>query len=164
MTWVGYSLAFVGLVIGLVQGGLIRLVIPKIGQKNSVYAGLTLYVAGFVLFAFASKGWMMFAFMIPYGLGGIAGPALQGIMSTQVPPNEQGELQGGLTSMMSVTSIIGPLLMTGLFSHYTAKGPEVYFPGAPLIAGAILTVFSIFLAAASLRKHHHLSTVQQKSG
>ena len=163
VTWVGYSLAFVGLVIGLVQGGLIRLVIPKIGQKNSVYAGLTLYVAGFVLFAFASKGWMMFAFMIPYGLGGIAGPALQGIMSTQVPPNEQGELQGGLTSMMSVTSIIGPLLMTGLFSHYTAKGTEVYFPGAPLIAGAILTVFSIFLAAASLRKHHHLSTVQQKS-
>lgn len=159
--WVGYSLAFVGLTIGLVQGGLIRIVIPKIGQKNSVYAGLVLYVVGFLLFAFATKGWMMFAFMIPYGLGGIAGPALQGIMSTQVPANEQGELQGGLTSMMSVTSIIGPLLMTGLFAHYTAKSTGLYFPGAPFVAGAILTVFSIVLATGSLKKYQ-LSTAEQK--
>ena len=90
--WVGYSLAFVGLMIALVQGGLIRIIIFKIGQKNSVYVGLFLYIVGFVLFAFATKSWMMFAFMIPYGLGGIAGPALQGIMSSQVPANEQGEI------------------------------------------------------------------------
>jgi DHA1 family tetracycline resistance protein-like MFS transporter len=152
--WVGYSLAFVGLVIGLVQGGLIRIVIPKIGQKNSVYIGLSLYVIGFTLFAFASEGWMMFAFMIPYGLGGIAGPALQGIMSTQVPANEQGELQGGMTSMMSITSIIGPLLMTSLFSHYTHKESGIYFPGAPFLMGAVLTIFSILLAAISLKKHY----------
>jgi DHA1 family tetracycline resistance protein-like MFS transporter len=152
--WVGYSLAFVGLMIALVQGGLIRIVIPKIGQKNSVYVGLVLYIVGFVLFAFATKSWMMFAFMIPYGLGGIAGPALQGIMSSQVPANEQGELQGGLTSMMSVTSIIGPLLMTNLFAHYTAKATGIYFPGAPFLMGAVLTVFSILLAAGSLKKYH----------
>ena len=150
---VGYSLGFVGLMIALVQGGLIRIVIPKIGQKNSVYVGLVLYVVGFVLFAFASKGWMMFAFMIPYGLGGIAGPAIQGIMSNQVPANEQGELQGGLTSMMSVTSIIGPLLMTGLFAHFTAKETSIYFPGAPFLAGAVLTLISLFLAASSLKKY-----------
>ncbi len=150
---VGYSLGFVGLMIALVQGGLIRIVIPKIGQKNSVYVGLLLYVVGFVLFAFASKGWMMFAFMIPYGLGGIAGPAIQGIMSNRVPANEQGELQGGMTSMMSVTSIIGPLLMTGLFAHFTAKESSIYFPGAPFLMGAVLTVISIFLAAYSLRTY-----------
>lgn len=159
--WVGYSLGFVGLMIALVQGGLIRIVIPKIGQKNAVYVGLLLYVVGFVLFAFASKGWMMFAFMIPYGLGGIAGPALQGIMSNKVPANEQGELQGGLTSMMSVTSIIGPVLMTWLFSHYAAHGDHIYFPGAPFLMGAILTVASIFLAAISLKKHE-VSPVRQK--
>ena len=139
--------------IALVQGGLIRIVIPKIGQKNAVYLGLLLYVVGFVLFAFASKGWMMFAFMIPYGLGGIAGPAIQGIMSNQVPANEQGELQGGMTSMMSVTSIIGPLLMTGLFAHFTAKESSIYFPGAPFLMGAVLTIVSIFLAAYSLRTY-----------
>lgn len=153
---VGYSLGFVGLMIGLVQGGLIRIVIPAIGQKNSVYLGLLLYVVGFVLFAFASEGWMMYVFMIPYGLGGIAGPAIQGIMSTQVPANEQGELQGGMTSMMSVTSIIGPLLMTGLFSYYTSKEAGVYFPGAPFLAGAVLTLISIVLAARSLKKYYAL--------
>jgi DHA1 family tetracycline resistance protein-like MFS transporter len=158
---VGYSLGFVGLMIGLVQGGLIRIVIPKIGQKNAVYLGLLLYVVGFVLFAFATKGWMMYAFMVPYGLGGIAGPAIQGIMSNEVPANEQGELQGGMTSMMSVTSIIGPLLMTGLFSHYTAKETGFYFPGAPFMAGAVLTLISIALAAYSLKRHEP-GTVENK--
>ncbi|MBL7718108.1 MAG: TCR/Tet family MFS transporter [Flavipsychrobacter sp.] len=151
--WVGYSLGFVGLMIAVVQGGLIRIIIPKIGQRMSVYAGLVMYIVGFILFAFASEGWMMFAFMVPYGLGGIAGPALQGLMSNEVPANEQGELQGGLTSMMSVTSIIGPLLMTYLFAHYTAPATGVYFPGAPFLMGAVLTLISIFLAAISLKRY-----------
>lgn len=107
---VGYSLGVVGVMIALVQGGLIRKIIPALGQKNSVYAGLSFYKLGFVLFAFASQSWMMFLFLVPYCLGGIAGPALQGIMSNSVPANEQGELQGALTSLMSVTSIIGPPL------------------------------------------------------
>ena len=118
---VGYSLGFVGIMIALVQGGLIRIIIPKIGQKRSVYFGLALYGLGLVLFAFATKGWMMFAFIIPYCLGGICGPALQAIISSQVPSNEQGELQGALTSLISVTSIVGPPLMTNLFSFFTSK-------------------------------------------
>ncbi len=107
---IGASLAAVGLLIAIVQGGLIRIIIPAWGQKNSLYVGLLLYSLGFFLFAAATETWMMFAFLIPYCLGGIAGPAIQGIISTQVPSNEQGELQGALTSLMSVTSIIGPLL------------------------------------------------------
>jgi DHA1 family tetracycline resistance protein-like MFS transporter len=71
--------------------------------------GLFLYSTGLILFAFASQGWMMFAFLMPYCLGGIAGPALQGYISNNVPANAQGELQGGLTSLMSLSSIFGPL-------------------------------------------------------
>jgi DHA1 family tetracycline resistance protein-like MFS transporter len=153
--WVGYSLAFVGFMVALVQGGLIRVINPKLGPKRSVYFGLALYALGFVLFAFASKGWMMFAFLVPYCLGGIAGPALQGIMSGQVPANEQGELQGALTSLMSLTSIIGPLLMTNLFSYFTQEGTPVYFPGAPFLMGAVLTVISVFLAMRSLSTYIH---------
>ncbi len=97
--WVGYSLGFVGLTVAIVQGGLIRVIIPKLGNQKSVYIGLLFYCVGFVLFAFATKSWMMFAFMIPYALGGIAGPSLQGIISNEVPANEQGELQGALTSL-----------------------------------------------------------------
>jgi len=148
---VGYSLAFVGFMIALVQGGLIRLVIPKIGQEKSLYTGLLLYSIGMLLFAFATEGWMMFAFCTVYCLGGIAGPALQGIISSHVPPNEQGELQGALTSLMSATSIVGPLLMTNLFSYFTRPTAPVYFPGAPFLMGAVLFLISTILSYRSLK-------------
>lgn len=150
--WVGYSIAFVGLSIAVVQGGLIKPVMKRLGENKTVYAGLVFYIIGFVLFAFASHGWMMFAFMVPYALGGIAGPAIQGIVSAQVPPNAQGELQGALTSLMSITSIIGPVLMTGLFSYFTSGKAPFYFAGAPFMMGAVLTVFSVIFAYAYLRK------------
>ena len=150
---IGYSLGFVGLMIALVQGLLIRMIIPKLGQRRSVYVGLTLYALGFVLFAFATEGWMMFAFLVPYCLGGIAGPALQGIMSSQVPPNQQGELQGALTSLMSLTSILGPIFMTTLFYTFTKPETSYYFPGAIMMAGAVLTLLSAFLARVSLKKN-----------
>lgn len=148
--WVGYSLAAIGLLVAIVQGGLIRRINPVLGPRRSVYLGLLLYALGFVLFAFASEGWMMFAFLVPYCLGGIAGPALQGIISGQVPANEQGELQGALTSLMSLTSIVGPVLMTSLFSYFTRPSAPVYFPGAPFILAAVLTLISVTLAARSL--------------
>jgi DHA1 family tetracycline resistance protein-like MFS transporter len=121
-----------------------------LGAKRSVLVGMTLYAIGFTLFAFASKGWMMFAFLIPYSLGGIAMPALQGIMSGQVPANEQGELQGALTSLVSATSIIGPPLMTNLFSYFSGPQAPIHFPGAAFLTGAVLTVISTVLVMRSL--------------
>ncbi|WP_210465849.1 TCR/Tet family MFS transporter [Rufibacter roseolus] len=151
--WVGYSLGFVGLMVAIVQGGLIRYINPALGPKKSVYYGLALYALGFLLLAFATQEWMMFAFLVPYCLGGIAGPAIQGIISTQVPPNEQGELQGGLTSLVSATSIVGPPLMTNLFAYFTSRQAPVYFPGAPFLTGAVFTVVSVILAVRSLSRH-----------
>ncbi|GAO42162.1 TCR/Tet family MFS transporter [Flavihumibacter petaseus] len=147
---IGISLGFVGLMIALVQGGLIRLVIPKLGNERSVYIGLMIYAAGYCLYGFASSSWMMFAITVIYCLGGIAGPALQGIISSAVPPNEQGELQGALTSLMSATSIVGPPLMTNLFSFFTRPGAPVHFAGAPFIMAAILVLGSSILAYRSL--------------
>jgi DHA1 family tetracycline resistance protein-like MFS transporter len=152
-TWVGYSLGVVGLLVGVVQGLLIRIILPKLGQQRGIYVGLALYSLGYVLFAFATEGWMMFVFLIPYCLGGIAGPSLQGVMSGQVPPNQQGELQGALTSLMSLTSIVGPIFMTSLFHAFTKPGGDVYFPGAIMIAAAVLTLISAFLARLSLKKN-----------
>lgn len=150
---VGYSLGFVGLMIAIVQGGLIRIIIPKLGQHRSVYIGLVMYSVGYLLFAFASKSWMMYAFMVPYALGGIAGPAIQGIISTQVPANEQGELQGGLTSLMSLTTIFGPPIMTTLFAYFTNSQANIIFPGAPFILGAALSLASAIEAYRTFRKH-----------
>jgi MFS transporter, DHA1 family, tetracycline resistance protein len=150
---IGYSLGFVGILTAIIQGFLIKIIIPTIGPKRGVYLGLLAYAIGFLLFAFATQSWMMFAFCIPYCLGGIAGPSLQGIISTQIPPNEQGELQGGLTSLMSAVSIVGPMLMSAIFSYFTAGGNSSphYFPGAAMLAGAVLTVISAVLAYRVLR-------------
>jgi MFS transporter, DHA1 family, tetracycline resistance protein len=149
---VGYSLAFVGLTVAIVQGGLTRILIPKLGQQNAVYVGLSFYALGFMLFAFANQGWMMYAFMIPYALGGLAGPAIQGIISGQVPANEQGELQGSLTSLMSITTIVGPLMMSNLFGYFTSKAAPIYFPGAAFMMGSILTIISVLLAWRTFSK------------
>ena len=147
---VGYSLAFVGLMVAIVQGGLIRIVIPKLGQARALFVGLMMYTIGMFLFAFASSTWMMFAFCFIYCLGGIAGPALQGIISQHVPSNEQGELQGALTSLMSATSIFGPLVMSNLFSHFSRDNYAYYFPGAPFIAGAAFFLVSTLISYKSL--------------
>lgn len=149
---VGYSLGLIGLLSGLVQGLLIRVTIPKLGQKKSIVLGLLLYSIALFLFAFATHSWMMFAILALYALGGIAGPALQGLISGQIPPNEQGELQGGLTSLMSVTSIIGPPLMTTLFAWFTGKSAPVHFPGAPFLMGAILMLGSTLLAIRNFKR------------
>ncbi|MGC3946274.1 MAG: TCR/Tet family MFS transporter [Chryseolinea sp.] len=149
---VGISLALVGAMFAIVQGGLIRIIIPKLGQARSVYVGLGFTAAGFVLYALATKTWMMFAFTVVYCMGGIAGPALQGIISTQVPPNEQGELQGALTSLMSVTSIVGPLLMTTIFAYFTKPETHIYLPGAPMLLGAVLSITATLLARRNLKR------------
>jgi MFS transporter, DHA1 family, tetracycline resistance protein len=147
---IGYSLGAVGLLVAIVQGGLIRFINPKLGNEKSAYIGLALYALGLLLFAFASTTWMMFVFLIPYCLGGIAGPALQSIISGEVPANEQGELQGALTSLMSVTSIVGPLIMTNLFSYFTGSNAPVQFPGAPFLLGSILMIGSTATAYYTL--------------
>lgn len=147
---VGYSLGLVGLLTAIVQGGLVRVLNPRLGQVKSIYTGLIFYGLGFLLIAFASQGWMLFLIMLPFSIGGIADPAAQSIISNEVPANEQGELQGALTSLRSITSIIGPVLMTSLFSHFTAKSSAIYFPGAPFMMAAILILASILLARNSL--------------
>src|SRR6185436_9258068 len=148
---VGISLAVVGVLVGAVQGGLTRVINPKFGNEKSIYLGLMLYTLGLVLFAFATKGWMMFAFLVPYCLGGIAGPALQSIMAGHVPANQQGELQGALTSLMSVTAIIGPIIMNNLFWFFTSKNAPVYFPGVSFLLGALFMLLSILIAWKVLR-------------
>lgn len=147
---IGLSLGLVGVLVGAVQGGLIRYVNPRLGNERSVYIGLLLYALGMLLFGLASSSWMLFVFLVPYCLGGIAGPALQAIITGHVPQNEQGELQGALTSLMSATSIIGPPLMTNLFAFFTSTAAPVYFPGAPFMLGAVLMLASAVIAYFAL--------------
>ena len=151
---VGISLGIIGLLVGIVQGGLIRWINPKIGNVKSIYFGLALYTIGMFLFAFATESWMMFVFLIPYCLGGIAGPALQAVVSEQVDPSEQGEIQGTLTSLMSASSIVGPPMMASVFYYFTHDEAPFLFPGAPFVLGGFLMLISTVLAFRTLKKNH----------
>jgi MFS transporter, DHA1 family, tetracycline resistance protein len=149
---VGISLGVVGLLVGLVQGGLIRWTSPLLGNEKSIYLGLALYTVGMTLFGFASQSWMMFVFLVPYCLGGIAGPAMQSVISGKVPANEQGEIQGTLSSLMSASAIIGPPMMTNTFYYFTHKEAPFQFAGAPFILGGFLMLLSTVVAVYSLQK------------
>ncbi|MGI4873688.1 MAG: TCR/Tet family MFS transporter [Janthinobacterium lividum] len=149
---IGYSLGIVGLGALVVQGGLVRVLLPRLGAARAIVVGMLFYVLGFVLFAFATRGWMMFVITGIYSLGGLAGPAMQGSISGQVPPNEQGELQGALTSLVSATGVVGPLVMTHLFAWFTRRGAPLYFPGMPFLAGAGLTLLALLVALGPLRR------------
>ena len=166
---VGISLAVVGVLVGGVQAGLTRVINPRIGNEKSIYLGLGLYTLGLVLFAFATQGWMMFAFLIPYCLGGISGPSLQSVIAGHVPSNQQGELQGALSSLMSVTTIIGPLIMNGTFAFFTSDGAPFYLPGIHFLIGAVCMLLSIYIAYRVLnrekREHPELiKVIEGKSG
>ena len=155
---VGISLAVVGILVAAVQAGLTRIVNPRLGNEKTIYLGLLLYSLGLVLFAFATEGWMMFLFLLPYCLGGLAGPALQSTMASHVPRNEQGELQGALTSIMSLTTIIGPLIMNNLFKYFTTDKAPFYFPGIPFFLGAIFMLLSVVIAWRMFTKEREMAT------
>ncbi len=142
---VGYSLMAVGAMMMVVYSWLIRVVIPRIGETNAVYFGLMFGAAGFAGYAFATQGWMMFAFMVPFSLMAFAQPALSAIMSRVVGPTEQGELQGALACIGSLTSIVSPPLLTGLFSYFTGKSAPVHFPGAAFLAASLCLVLAAFV-------------------
>ena len=149
---VGVSLAFVGALVGGVQAVLSQKSANRFGVQKSVYYGIALYAIGLFLFAFASSSWMMFAFLIPYCLGGIAMPNLQSFMVSKVPANEQGELQGGLTSLASVTTIFGPIMMTGIFYYFTKDDAPFHFPGSAFFLGGLFMLVSFFITYFFLRK------------
>lgn len=149
---VGISLAVVGVLVGAVQVGLTRVLNPKIGDEKSIYLGLILYTIGLVLFAFASSTWMMFVFLIPYCMGGVAGPALQSTLAGHVAQNQQGQLQGALTSLMSLTTVIGPLIMNNLFTFFTSPKAPFQFPGVSFLLGAIFMLFSLLIVWAVLSR------------
>ncbi|HVW97638.1 MAG TPA: TCR/Tet family MFS transporter [Mucilaginibacter sp.] len=142
---------FIGLMLVGIQGGLIRYTIPRFGQEKNIVAGLIFYAAGLILIALATHGWMMYAFMLPYCLGGISGPALQGLLTGKVAENEQGELQGAITVINSFSVIVGPLIFGYVFSYFTHKNSLVYYPGAAYLLGALLMLISTYLAVRSFR-------------
>ncbi len=150
---VGLSLATVGLTAAIVQGGLTRRIIPALGEVLSLKSGLI--VAGLAMagYGFATEGWMIYALLVVGSMGGIAGPAMQGLISCSTPANEQGAVQGALASLGSVAAFIAPLIGTGLFGYFISDTAPAHLPGAPFWLGGLLTFSALAVALKTLKRH-----------
>lgn len=149
---IGYSLGVVGALVALVQGLIIRYTNKIWGAKKSIVIGLLFATAGMFLFAFAWQGWMMYIILIPYCLSGLGTPSMQSVMSNQVPPSQQGELQGAVASLISIVAFLGPLIMTQTFAYFSSNDAVVFFPGAPFLLGGIFSILSLLIALRALKR------------
>lgn len=143
---VGLSMAFVGIMSVIVQGWLLRIVIPRFGPVRCAYFGVTATVTAFVGVATAGSGTALYFWCGVSSLGGLAGPSVNSILSNQVSADSQGELQGIMASMSSIAMIVGPLLLTQTFTYFTSASAPIYLPGSAFWVSALLTLcaFGIF--------------------
>ena len=146
-TETGWSLAAVGLMFVVGQGGLVRVIVPRIGERRAILLGLTVSVITVTLYGIVPQGWMVFPVMVLAVFGWtIAQPAVQALMSRSVPASEQGLLQGALSSMMNLTSIVGPPIWTGLFAFFVSEQAPVVVPGAAFFGAAVVFAIALVLA------------------
>ena len=144
----GLSLALVGIMATIVQGGMVQPVIKRFGERRAILGGLVIAVVTYLGYGLATEGWMLLAFIVFGSIGGVAGPAIQGLVAGTVAPHDQGKVQGAIQSLMSLTAIVAPLLFTaGLFSYFTSDAAPIELPGAPFLLGAVMyaTAFVLLL-------------------
>lgn len=134
----GVTFAVMGLRAALAQGLLVGPAVEKFGERRSIVIGLTVSMAAFLAFAVAPSGWVIFVIIAVASVGALDEPASQSLLSSSVAEDEQGAIQGAITSVLSLTGIIGPLVGTGTFAYFVSDTAPVYFPGAPFAAGAVL--------------------------
>jgi DHA1 family tetracycline resistance protein-like MFS transporter len=149
----GLALGLVGITAIIVQGGMVRPVIRRFGERKTVIIGSIVSAFSFLGYGLANQGWMIPCIIICGAFGGVAGPAIQSLVTSNVDETEQGKIQGALTSLTSLTNIIAPLLFnTFLFSYFISAAAPVHLPGAPFLVGAVLLTLSIFIAVRVFRR------------
>jgi DHA1 family tetracycline resistance protein-like MFS transporter len=149
---VGLSMTFVGICAAVVQGGAVGPLVKRLGEWRAMTVGFLLFAVSFMGYAFATAGWQMYFWIVPFSFGTIASAAATALMSKQVPANGQGELQGAVSSLRSVTACIAPPMLTGLFSFFTSPAAPVQFPGVSFFTAGLLTLVALVLVRLVLRR------------
>ena len=140
----GLTLALVGVTAAIVHGTLVKPVIARLGERKTILLGLAVGIGAFLGYGLASQGWMIWPVIVAGSLGGLAGPALQGLVAGTVSPSDQGKIQGALTSLLSLTAIVAPLLFVGgVFSYFTSDRAPFELPGAPFFLGSALMALAL---------------------
>ncbi len=148
---IGLSIALYGLLLAIVQGGLTGPAIAKFGAKTTCAIGFLFAVPAYVLFAFAPGSWAMLVGIALGSLAGLSFPAMQQLMTERISDDAQGELQGAIASVISLTSIIGPVVMTGLFGAF-ADSRGLYFPGAPFALSVVILLIALVVLRWNLAR------------
>jgi DHA1 family tetracycline resistance protein-like MFS transporter len=137
---IGATLALSGLSMAVVQGFLTGRIVAKIGEARAAPIGVGVGVIVFVAYAFATRAWMLVPLLSVGGLSGMAMPSINAMMSKQLGPERQGELQGGMASVMGLSSIFGPLALTDTLARFSGKDAAIQFPGAAFLLAALLAL------------------------
>lgn len=148
----GLSLAAVGVMAGMVQGGLTKRVVAWLGEQKTVRYCLTLSIFLYAAYGLATQPWMIYLCIIIGSLSGLVTPAVQSLMSQGVPADEQGALQGSLSSLSSVAGVAGPLLCTQLFSYFIGEKAPAILPGAPFFLSSAMMMIALFIAVPALKR------------
>jgi len=148
----GYSLCAVGIGAVIVQGGLARRLIPKLGERRSLLVGFVIGAFAYLGYGLATEGWMIYGVIAFASFGGLAMPAAQGLITKTVRPDEQGAMQGALTSMTSLATIFGYPLGGLVFAWSIAESTETKVPGAVFYTGSLLAVVALVVVVHALRK------------
>lgn len=149
---IGFSLGAFGLCGAIVMATVLPRVISKLGEWKTAVLGLAFTALSAFGYAFASQGWMIYAVIVVGCLEALADPPLRSLAAAKVPPSAQGELQGAMTSIFSITSIITPLLYTAIFSWFTGPGAPVVFGGAPYLLGAVFLTLALIVFVTKVAK------------
>lgn len=149
----GLVLGLVGVCAIVVQGGMVRPVIKRFGERRTVIGATMISAIAFLGYGLASQGWMVLGILVVGSLGGLAGPATQSLIAGAVDESEQGTIQGGLVSLTSLTNVFAPLLFnTILFSYFISDAAPIHLPGAPFFFGSMMITISIFIAIRVFRR------------
>jgi MFS transporter, DHA1 family, tetracycline resistance protein len=155
---IGGSLALVGLVMAVSQATLLRVLVPRLGERRAALTGIAIAALGYLGYATATASWMMLAWMVTWFFGAIVMPSTNALMSHRVTPDAQGELQGAVASLYSLSSIVGPPLMTHLFGYFSAPDAPIHLPGAAFIASTVLALASFVIYWAATRARSQAAT------
>lgn len=159
---VGLSLTVVGVCAAIVSGTLVGPFVKRFGERRGVLFGLLCGTLGFMGFALAAKGWVLYAAIPFVALWGIAAPAIQSLMSRRVDPSSQGKLQGAINSLRAMTGMVGPVLFTQVFALAISPRARIHLSGAPYYLAGALLLSSLLMAVYVTRLSAETPAPQQQ--
>jgi len=154
-TAVGLTLAAVGMCAMLVQGGLVKIVTVKWGERRTLLTGLLCGAVGFATYGLAPRGWIYCLGIPIMAFWGLAGPAMQALMTRCVSLSEQGQLQGAIASLTGIAGLVGPSLFTQTFALFIGAQVDWHLPGAPFLLASLLLVLGTTIAWRSTKPQEH---------